>query len=196
VREKTEISSGRVSVGSVGVELAKKTLTNLKDKTILILGAGKISELVVASLAKQGVKAIIVSNRTYQKARDLAQVFKGKAIKFDKLEEGLQEADMVISSTAAPRYLIKKSMVKKIMDGRDKSLLFIDLALPRDVEPTVASLHGVTLYNMEDLDLVIQGNMVRRRKKAEKAEEIVKEEAKEFIKKMKKNAWNRQKNLR
>ena len=196
VREKTEISSGRVSVGSVGVELAKKTLTNLKDKTVLILGAGKISELVVASLAREGVKTVIISNRTYQKACDLARIFEGKAIKFDRLEEGLKEADMVISSTTAPHYLIKKSMLKKIMDGRDKSLLFIDLALPRDVEPTVASLPGVTLYNMEDLDLVIQGNMVRRRKKAEKAEEIVKEETKEFIKKMKKNGWNREKILR
>lgn len=196
VRKKTEISYGRVSVGSVGVELAKKTLTNLKDKTILILGAGKISELVAANLAKQGVKAIIVSNRTYQKACDLAQTLKGKAIKFDKLEEGLQEADMVISSTTAPHYLIKKSLVKKIMEQRDKPLLFIDLALPRDVEPTVGSLHGVTLYNMEDLDLVIKGNMVERRKEAKKVEEIVKEEVEYFTRKMKKNGWNREKILR
>ncbi len=195
VREKTEISSGRLSVGSVGVELAKKTLMNLKYKTILVLGAGKISELVAASLASEGVKAIIVSNRTYEKARHLAQTLKGKAIKFDKLEEGLKEADMVISSTTAPHYLIKKSMLKKIMEKRDKPLLFIDLALPRDIEPTAGDLERVTLYNMEDLDLVIKGNMVERRKEAKKAEEIVKEEAEEFTKKMKKNDWNREKIL-
>jgi len=190
VRERTEISRGKVSVGSVGVKLAKKTLTSLRNKTILILGAGKISELVAASLAQEGVKAIIVSNRTYEKACHLAQTLKGKAIKFDRLEEGLKEADIVISSTSAPRYLIKKSLVKKTMDQRDKPLLFIDLALPRDVEPTVADLERVTLYDMEDLDLVIKGNMVERRREAEKAEEIVKEEAEYFMKKMKKNGRN------
>jgi len=195
VRERTEISRGKVSVGSVGVKLARKTLTSLRNKTVLILGAGKISELVAASLAKEGVKAIIVSNRTYEKACDLAQTLKGKAIKFDRLEEGLKEADMVISSTSAPHYLIRKSLVKKIMDQRDKPLLFIDLALPRDVEPTVADLERVSLYNMEHLDLVIKGNMVERRKEAEKAEEIIKEEAEDFMRKMKKNGWNRNKIL-
>ena len=190
VRERTEISRGKVSVGSVGVKLAKKALTSLRNKTILILGAGKISELVAASLAKEGVKAIIVSNRTYEKACHLAQTLKGRAIKFDRLEEGLKEADMVISSTCAPHYLIKKSLVKKTMNQRDKPLLFIDLALPRDVEPTVADLERVTLYDMEDLDLVIKGNLVERRREAGKAEEIVKEEAEDFMKKMKKNARN------
>ncbi len=188
VRERTEISYGKVSVGSVGVGLAKKTLGNLKGKIILIVGAGEISELVAASLAKEGVKTIIVSNRTYGKARYLAQTLKGKAIKFDKLDEGLKKADIVISSTAAPHYLIKRSMVKETMDRRDKPLLFIDLALPRDVEPTVADLERVTLYNMEDLDLVIEGNMVKRTKEAEKAEEIVREEVEGFIRKMEKNA--------
>ncbi|NIN91563.1 glutamyl-tRNA reductase, partial [bacterium] len=94
-----------------------------------------------------------------------------------------------------PHYLIKKSMLKKIMEKRDKPLLFIDLALPRDIEPTAGDLERVTLYNMEDLDLVIKGNMVERRKEAKKAEEIVKEEAEEFTKKMKKNDWNREKIL-
>ena len=111
---------------------------------------------------------------------------KGKAIKFDKLDEGLKKADIVISSTTAPHYLIKRSMVKKIMDKRDKPLLFIDLALPRDVEPTVGDLERVTLYNMEDLDLVIEENMVKRTKEAEKAEEIVREEVQEFTRKMEK----------
>ena len=190
VRERTGISRGRISVGSVGVELARKTLRSLRDKIILLLGAGKISELVASGLAKEGVKTIIVSNRTYEKARYLAQTLKGKAIKFDKLEEGLKEADIVISSTAAPHYIVKKFLVKKIMGKRDKPLLFIDLALPRDVEPTVADLERVTLYNMEDLDLVVRGNMVERRKEAKKAEEIVKEEVEDFMKKTKKNGWN------
>lgn len=190
VREKTEISRGKVSVGSVGVELAKKTLASLRDKTILVLGAGKISELVGANLANEGVKAIVVSNRNYQKACHLAQALKGKAVRFDRLEEGLRQADIVISSTAASHYIIKKSMLKQVMDKRDKPLLFIDLALPRDIEPAAADLEGVTLYNMEDLDLVIEGNMVKRRKEAKKAEEMVKEETEEFEKKMKKTGWN------
>jgi glutamyl-tRNA reductase len=193
VRERTEISYGKVSVGSVGVGLAKKTLGNLKGKIILIVGAGEISELVAASLAKEGVKTIIVSNRTYGKARYLAQALKGKVIKFDKLDEGLKKADIVISSTAAPHYLIKRSMVKETMDTRDKPLLFIDLALPRDVEPTVADLERVILYNMEDLDLVVEGNMVKRTKEAEKVEEIVREEVEDFIRKMEKNAGYREK---
>ncbi len=191
VREKTGISCGRVSVGSIGVELAKKTLKNLKDKTILILGAGKISELVAVTLSKEGVKTIIVSNRTYEKARYLAQTLKGMAIKFDKLEEGLKEADIVISSTSAPHYIIKRSMIRKIMDKRDKPLLFIDLALPRDIEPTVTDLERVTLYNMEDLDLVIKESMLERTKEAKKAEAIVEKEVEEFIEKMKKNGWNK-----
>jgi glutamyl-tRNA reductase len=190
VREKTGISRGRISVGSVGVELARKTLRSLRGKIILILGAGKISELVAAGLANEGAKTIIVSNRTYEKACYLTQTLKGKAIKFDKLEEGLKEADIVISSTAAPHYIIKKFLVKKIIGKRDKPLLFIDLALPRDVEPTMADLERVTLYNMEDLDLVVKGNMVDRRKEAKKAEEIVKEEVEDFMKKTKKNGWN------
>ncbi len=188
VRERTGVSYGKLSVGSVGVGLAKKVLGNLEGKVILIVGAGEISELVAANLAKEGVKSIFVSNRTYGKARYLAHTLKGKAIQFDKLDEGLKKADIVISSTAAPHYLIKRSMVKKIMDRRDKPLLFIDLALPRDIEPTVADLERVTLYNMEDLDLVIEGNMVKRTKEAEKAEEIVREEVEHFIGKMEKNA--------
>lgn len=195
VREKTDISYGKVSVGSVGVELAKKTLTSLRDKAVLILGAGKISELVVTSLGKEAVKTTIVSNRTYEKARHLAQTLGGVAVKFDKFEGGLKEADIVISSTSAPHYLIKKSMVKKIMRKRDKPLVFIDLALPRDIEPTVADLEKVTLYNMEDLDLVIEGNMVERRKEAKKVEAIVKGEVEEFTKKMKENGWNKNKIL-
>ncbi len=190
VRKKTEISRGKVSVGSVGVELAKKTLASLRDKTILVLGAGKISELVGANLANEGVKAIVVSNRNYQKACHLAQILKGEAVRFDRLEQGLRQADIVISSTAASHYIIKKSMLKQVMDKRDKPLLFIDLALPRDIEPAAADLEGVTLYNMEDLDLVIEGNMVKRRKEAKKAEEMVKEEAQEFEEKMKKTGWN------
>lgn len=190
VREKTEISRGKVSVGSVGVELARKTLASLRDKTILVLGAGKISELVGANLANEGIKAIIVSNRSYKKACHLAQTLKGEAISFDRLEEGLGQADIVISSTAASHYIIKKSMLERVMDGRDKPLLIIDLALPRDIEPAAADLEGVTLYNMEDLDLVIEGNMVKRRKEARKAEEIVKEEAEEFGEKMERTGWN------
>lgn len=190
VREKTEISYGGVSVGSVAVELVKKRLKSLKDKIILVLGAGEMSQLVASSLAKEGAKTIIVSNRTYEKACHLAQVLKGKAIKFDRLEEGLKEADMVISSTAAPHYIIKKSLVKKIMEQRDKPLLFIDLALPRDLEPAVADLERVTLYNMEDLDLLIKGNMVKRGKEAEKAGKIVQEEVEDFQRKMNKKGWN------
>ena len=190
VRQKTEISRGKISVGSVGVELAKKTLASLRDKTILVLGAGKISELVGANLANEGIKAIIVSNRSYKKACHLAQTLKGEAIRFDRLEEGLRQADIVISSTAASHFIIKKSMLERVMDGRDKPLLIIDLALPRDIEPAAAHLEGVTLYNMEDLDLVIEGNMVKRRKEARKAEEIVKKEAQEFGEKMEKTGWN------
>ena len=190
VREKTEISRGKVSVGSVGVELARKKVASLRDRTILVLGAGKISELVGANLSNEGVKAIIVSNRSYKKACHLAQSLKGEAVRFNRLEEGLRHADIVISSTAASHYIIKKSMLKRVMDGRDKPLLIIDLALPRDIEPTAADLEGLTLYNMEDLDLVIKGNMLKRRNEAKKAEEIVKKEAEEFGEKMKKTGWN------
>ena len=190
VRERTEISSGRVSVGSIGVELAKKRLGSLTDKTILILGAGKVSELVVSNLVTRGAETIIVSNRTYERACYLAETLKGEAIRFDEFEEGLRKADIVISSTSAPHYVIKKSLVESVMDKRDKPVVFIDLALPRDVEPRVADLERVTLYDMEALDLVIGENMTQRRGEAKKAERMVREEVEKFMKRLDKNGWN------
>ncbi len=191
VREKTGISYGRISVASIGVQLAKQALRNLRNKTILVLGAGKISELVAANLAKEGVKTVVVSNRTYEKALSLAHTLGGMAIRFDNLEEGLRKADVVISSTSAPHYIFRKSTVKKIMNGRNRPLVFIDLALPRDVEPAVGDLEGVRLHNMDGLDLVIKKNMIGRQEEAKKAEGIIKKEVEGFTRKMKKNTWNK-----
>ncbi|MCW4035322.1 MAG: glutamyl-tRNA reductase [Candidatus Bathyarchaeota archaeon] len=175
VRNQTSINRGAVSVGSVAVELAQTILGDLEGKNVLVMGAGETGTLVAKALASCKPNAIFIANRTYERAVMLAEKLAGKAVKFDKLEDALQNADVVICSTAAPHYLLKKEPVRKIMKNRSnrRGLMIIDISNPRNVEASVQELEGVKLYNIDDLRVISQKNKDKRKQKANKASQII-----------------------
>jgi glutamyl-tRNA reductase len=177
VRNETKINRGAVSVGSVAVELAETLLGSLNGKTVLIMGAGETGTLVAKALATCGPHAIFIANRTYERAVKLADELQGEVVKFDKLEDALKDADVVICSTSAPHYLLKKEPVSKIMEQRTKrkELMIIDISNPRNVEDSVQEVDGVNLYNIDDLRGISNKNKDKRQEKAEKASKIVQE---------------------
>lgn len=184
-RQKTCISSGDVSLGSVCVELMEAEAGGLKNKRILVVGTGKISRLVIQRLAAQHLKAVIVSSRTYKKAKQLAADFGAQVVRFERLKEELLGADVVVSATASPHPIIKKDDVADVMEERwrmrDTRLIFLlDLAVPRDVEESVRGLGGVRLFSLEDLDATIKKNLADRERAVPQVEAIIKEEVGEL----------------
>ncbi len=177
VRNETDINRGALSIGSIAVELAETLLGDLNGKNVLVMGAGEMGTLVAKALARCCPNAIFIANRTYERAVKLAEELKGKAVKFDKLEEVLKDADVVICSTAAPHYLLKKEPVCKIMKQRRNrgELMIIDISNPRNVEETVQDIEGVELHNIDDLRVIAERNKEKRQEKAEKASKIVDE---------------------
>lgn len=176
VRTQTQIGKGAVSIGSAGIELAKKIFDSLQGKSVLIIGAGKISELVTKHLISRGAKMVLVSNRTYERAQELASQFNGQAVRFESLFEFMKDVDIVISSTSAPHIIVDKEPVQKIMKlRRHKPLFFIDLAVPRDIDPGINDIDNVYLYNIDDLSRVKDANIKERLLEAKKAERIIKE---------------------
>jgi glutamyl-tRNA reductase len=175
VRNETKINRGAVSIGSVAVELAETLLGDLNGKNVLVMGAGEMGTIVAKALARCCPNAIFIANRTYERAVKLAEELKGKAVKFDKLEDVLKDADVVICSTAAPHYLLKKESVYKIMKQRsDRSgLMIIDISNPRNVEESVQNIEGVELHNIDDLRVIAERNREKRQEKAEKASKII-----------------------
>jgi glutamyl-tRNA reductase len=181
VRTETGISDAAVSVSYAAVELAKKIFYDFKGKKVLLIGAGEMAELAARHLLSQGVSAITVSNRTFQKAVEVAQGVKGVPVSFEEIGAQLLEADIVISSTAAPGYVITHDQVKGSMKKRrNRPLFFIDIAVPRDVEPEVNDLENVYVYDIDDLKGIIQVNIGQREEEAVKAERIVEEEVIKF----------------
>jgi glutamyl-tRNA reductase len=181
VRTETGISDAAVSVSYAAVELAKKIFYDFKGKKVLLVGAGEMAELAARHLLSQGVSAITVANRTFQKAVEVAQGFKGVPVSFEEIGAQLLEADIVISSTAAPGYMITHDQVKGSMKKRrNRPLFFIDIAVPRDVEPEVNDLDNVYVYDIDDLKGIIQVNRSQREEEAVKAERIVEEEVIKF----------------
>jgi len=151
VRNKTKINQGSVSIGSAAVDLAEEHLGDLKEKCVLVLGAGKMGTLVAKALSEKNLKAIFVANRTYYKAVRLAQDLGGEAILIDNLEDKLTHADLIITATGSPHPILSKERVNNIFKGNiNKNLIIIDIANPRDVEDDVKEL-GVKLFNIDDL---------------------------------------------
>lgn len=175
VRNETEINRGAVSIGSVAVELAELLLGDLNGKNVLVMGAGEIGTLVAKALARCSPNAIFIANRTYERALRLAKELQGKAVKFDRLEEVLKDADVVICSTAAPHYILKKESVCKVMKQRDNrsDLMIIDISNPRNVEESVQDIEGVKLYNLDDLRVISEMNKEKRQEKVESASKII-----------------------
>jgi glutamyl-tRNA reductase len=181
VRTETGIAGNAVSVSYAAVELAKKIFGDLKGKTILLIGAGEMSELAARHLLRQGVGRILITNRTYARAEAMAAMFQGTPIAFDHFPEALPEVDIVITSTGAPGYIVSPEMVAGALRRRLNRLLFlIDIAVPRDIDPRAGEIDNVYLYNIDHLQDVVDANRQGRMAEAEKAEGIVAEEVSAF----------------
>jgi len=177
----TEIGSNAVSVSYAAVELAKKIFGDLSSKHVLVLGAGKMGELALQNLYGSGVKKVTVINRTFEKAQHLAEKFSGNAKSLSELQCALVEADILISSTGAKEYVITKEMmtnVEKMRKGRP--LFMVDIAVPRDLDPALSELESVFLYDIDDLEGIVQANLEERKKAAEQIEIMIEAELVEF----------------
>ena len=178
VRNETGISKGAISIGSVAVELAGTMMGGFEGKQVLVMGAGQMGTLVAKALSRRSQSAVFIASRTYERAVRLAEQLSGKAVKFDKLSEALQDADAVICSTSAPHYLLTKEIVQEVMKQRrnpDK-LFVIDISNPRNVETSVQEIENVELYNLDDLQTISDKNKEERQKSADQALKIVEEE--------------------
>lgn len=181
IRTETGIGSSAVSISSAAVELARKIFGDLRDKRVLLVGAGEMAELAAQHLVGQGVLSVTVANRTLSRAVDLAKRFDGHAVSFDELVVQLEHADIIISSTGAPTIILEKDQVKPVMRARrNKPLFFIDIAVPRDLDPGLNDLENVYLYDIDDLSQVVEMNRSERDREAKKAERIVEEETIKF----------------
>jgi glutamyl-tRNA reductase len=185
VRSETGISQSAVSISYAAVELARKIFGDLTGKTVMIIGASKMGELAAKHLKRNGVSSVLVTNRTFERAVELAQVFEGAALPFEHLTEHMDRADIVISSTGAPHFVISKALAEQVIHKRkNKPMFFIDIAVPRDIDPTVNEIDNAFLYDIDDLQQVIDANLKERLKEALKAEEIVDLEVQAFCRKM------------
>ena len=177
VRSETAIAVNPVSVSFAAVELAKKIFGTLTGRKILLIWAGEMAELTGTHLISSGAEDIIVANRSPSHAAQLAEKFHGEAVSLDALGEKLIEADIVISSTDAPDYIVTADLIRKIHHQRKNRLLFlIDIAVPRDIDPAIDSIDNVYLYNIDNLQDIVDDNMNIRKREAIKAEAIVEEE--------------------
>lgn len=180
VRTETQIDRHTLSVSIAAVELAKDYFNGLTDRTVLVLGAGETSELTLRYLISNGIQSIMVANRTFERAQWLAGEIGGKAVKLTELDEYLPSADLIISSTASPVPILEKADLLLAQKNREKPLLIIDIAVPRDINPDVAELDYVKLYDIDDMERKTDENLVARQQEALKAKKIVNEELEDF----------------
>ncbi len=182
IRTETKIASHAVSISYAAVELAKKIFGELNGKRAMLIGAGEMAELAAQHLMSNGVERLIVANRTLSRAVDLARALGGTAVSLEEVLDALVDVDIVISSTGAPGLIIKKSDVSKIMRPRRHQLLFfIDIAVPRDIDPKVNDIDNVYLFDIDDLKGVVEVNKAEREKEAMKAERMVEAEVIKFL---------------
>jgi len=181
VRNETAIGSNSVSIASVAVELARKIFGSLQGRTVFLVGAGKMSELAARHLVQQGAGAILVTNRTLERARALAEPFNGRVIPFDTLYETATEADIVISSTGAPHPIFRREHGQQFMHRRrNRPMFFIDIAVPRDVDPAMNNVEGIFVYDIDDLQQVAAAHIAERKTQAADAEALVEAEVERF----------------
>jgi glutamyl-tRNA reductase len=181
IRTETGISDHAVSVSYAAVELAKKIFESLQQRTVMVLGAGDTAELAARHLVSQGVTRVFIANRTSERAVLLAQALQAKAIPWEAFPEHLAYTDIVISSTSAPHPIIAPAMVREALRARrSRPMFFIDIAVPRDVDPAVNTLENVFLYDIDDLHNVVQENRRERQHEALTAEALVWQEVQQF----------------
>jgi glutamyl-tRNA reductase len=186
IRTETSIGRGATSVGSVAVELAEKIFDrDLSDKTVMIVGAGKMGEACVRHLAKKGARSVLVSNRSYERAVNLAAEFGGRAIRFDDCLAAMAEADIVVSSTGSPTTVLHKDGVASVMAARrNRPLFLIDIAVPRDIDADVQELANVYLYNVDHLEAIVRENVRLREQELAQCQTIITDRAAELMPKL------------
>ena len=185
IRTETGISQSAVSVSYAAVELARKIFGDLSGKTVMIIGASKMGELAAKHLRRAGASSVLVTNRTFERAVEMAKIFEGAAVPFEHFADHMAGADIVITSTGAPHFIIGKNLAEQVIHRRkNKPMFFIDIAVPRDVDPAVNEIDNAFLYDIDDLQQVIDANVKERLKEAVRAEEIVDHEVEAFCMKM------------
>jgi glutamyl-tRNA reductase len=183
IRTETKIAAGAVSISFAAIELAKKIFEDISTKSFMLIGAGEMAELAAKHLLNLGVKNVYVTNRTTSRAEELAKEFNGKVILFENFPLELRFSDIVICAAGAPEYILWKEEMNKIMkDRKQKPVFIIDITMPRSIDPLINELDNVYLYEVDDLNGIIDSNKEERAKEAEKAEKIVEEEIGSFQK--------------
>ncbi|MCL5022753.1 MAG: glutamyl-tRNA reductase [Nitrospirae bacterium] len=183
VRTETKIAENAVSISFAACELARKIFADLSGKAFMLLGAGEMAELAAKHMMNFGVKSVTVANRTYERGCELASEFDGRAIPFEEFLKEMVFADIVICSTGAPAYVLHREEMQRVMKERkQKPVFIIDISVPRNIDPEVNELDNVYLYDVDDLQGVVESNIQERHKEAAKAEDIVEEEIESFEK--------------
>ena len=182
VRNATAISENAVSVSSAAVNLAKKFFPEFSSCKVLVISAGEAGKLSVKTLSKSGVSQMVIASRTYERAEALASVVGGKAIPFHQVEEALRASDIVISCSGSPHFILEAPCVAEAMQARpDRPLLLIDIAVPRDITPEVRHIDNVFLYDIDDLEVVLESNRRKRKREVEKVMSIIEFEVAKFM---------------
>jgi glutamyl-tRNA reductase len=185
VRRETALGTSAVSVSYAAVELAKKIFGGLHGKTIFIIGAGKMSELAAKHLIRSGASSILVTNRTFERALEMAASFHGTAVRFDEMLRHLHKADIVISSTGAPHFVIDRPQAEKLLhQRRNRPMFFVDIAVPRDIDPSINQVDNAFVYDIDDLAQVVEANKKQREREAVWAEEIINEEVQKLMRRL------------
>jgi glutamyl-tRNA reductase len=186
VRSETGIGQMAVSVSYAAVELARKIFGSLNNRTVMIAGAGKMSELAARHLRRSGATHVFVTNRTHQRAIEMATLFQGTPVEYSRFVAMLPEVDILIASSGAPHYILHKDEMQRVIAARrNKPMFLIDIAVPRNIEPSVNALDNVFLYDIDDLQEVVNANLRERLKEAERAEEIVTQEVERMMARLK-----------
>jgi glutamyl-tRNA reductase len=181
VRSETNIAANAVSTSYVAVELGRKIFDSLENSTVLLVGAGEMAELAARHLRGAGASRLLIANRTFETARRLAAEFDGEAVPYETLATRLAEADIVICSTGAPDYIITEEMARRALEGRrHRPVFFVDISVPRNIDPKVGEINNLFLFDVDDLEAVIASNRREREHEAERAAEIVRTEVERF----------------
>ena len=182
IRTETKIAESAVSISFAAVELARKIFGDLKDKSVMLAGAGEMAELAARHLVNNGVKTVMVANRTYERAVELAAQFEGVPVHYEDLVSEMPKADILIASTGSPHYILSAhDMAKIIKERKNRPAFLIDIAVPRNLDPEINRIDNVYLYDIDDLQGVVQSNIKERQKEAELASGIVEEEIETFL---------------
>jgi glutamyl-tRNA reductase len=186
VRSETGVGQMAVSVSYAAVELARKIFGSLSGRTVMIVGSGKMSELAARHLRRSGASHIFVTNRTYERAQELAAVFQGTPVEYQRFLGILPEVDIVITSSGAPHYILNKEEMQRVIAARrNKPAFLIDIAVPRNIDPAVNEIDNVFLYDIDDLQGVVNANLRERVREAERAEELVAQEVERMMARLK-----------